>query len=345
MTNKRKCKHGGDVICIHCGYKPDVAPVYAVPTERKCEPFNLKTKAECIHCGQEWYLMEKPPVCHAVPSQVIPEDKELVRLFKSVWRGMNDRCNNPKGTSYKRYGAKGIKVLWESFEDFERDMFDKYVEHKRTHEQTTIDRIDGTGNYCKENCRWATYSDQALNKCNTRMVPLHLVAKGVGVSIDTMKSLIKTGKTVDEVIAFYIAREAGKGYCHNCALSNKGICKYHAKNKIPTMHNPLGVKVEDTEPSGEWVREFDKEFFNVFNWIKLNCKDEIISGVDINKIDKILKARIHSLLLTQRSKLVEAAEGMKMKNTKDESNSDWFYGKGYNNALDDVLAHLKSNLK
>lgn len=141
--------------------------------------------------------------------------------------------------------------------------------------------------------------------------------------------------------------------CMYCEMTVEQIEKQNNEYSSVTITETMtkkeaekyGYKVEDTEPSGEWVREFDKEFFNVFNWIKLNCKDEIISGVDINKIDKILKARIHSLLLTQRSKLVEAAEGMKMKNTKDESNSDWFYGKGYNNALDDVLAHLKSNLK
>lgn len=39
-------------------------------------------------------------------------------------------------------------------------------------------------------------------------------------------------------------------------------------------------------------KKFDEKFKTVLEWIKLNCKDEIIVGVDINHIDEILKSFI-----------------------------------------------------
>lgn len=75
------------------------------------------------------------------------------------WQSMKSRCRNPKETGYEYYGGRGITYdpEWELFENFYRDMGERP-------EGMTLDRIDVNGNYCKENCRWATNETQGRNK-------------------------------------------------------------------------------------------------------------------------------------------------------------------------------------
>lgn len=75
---------------------------------------------------------------------------------------MVSRCRSEQTVLYKRYGAKGIKLDWESFEHFSSEMYQSYVEHVLEYgiKETTIDRIDSSLGYHKNNCRWATKKEQ-----------------------------------------------------------------------------------------------------------------------------------------------------------------------------------------
>lgn len=84
-------------------------------------------------------------------------------VYKS-WASMKKRCHGNDPHAYKYYGSRGIKMCerWERFENFWDDMSPTWKQGLK------IERINNDGDYCPENCKWATHSEQLRNTRLTR---------------------------------------------------------------------------------------------------------------------------------------------------------------------------------
>lgn len=86
--------------------------------------------------------------------------------FIKTWRHMNDRCYNTKDKEYKNYGGRGITICDEWRGD--PTAFCAWCDSQEpVPKEYSIDRINNDGNYCPENCRFASNHQQQRNKTNT----------------------------------------------------------------------------------------------------------------------------------------------------------------------------------
>jgi len=75
----------------------------------------------------------------------------------SSWVAMRFRCNS----LMPDYGGRGITVCAEWQNSFHRFFHDMGRKPTSKH---SLERIDVNGNYCKENCKWATWIEQRHNQ-------------------------------------------------------------------------------------------------------------------------------------------------------------------------------------
>lgn len=86
--------------------------------------------------------------------------------FYNTWQNMKARCLNKNNPKYPRYGGRGIKIYepWLNIE-----VFSEWALNNGWEQGCTLDRIDNNGNYCPENCRWVSMSENSRKKRTTKL--------------------------------------------------------------------------------------------------------------------------------------------------------------------------------
>lgn len=140
------------------------------------------------------------------------------KLTHNSWRGMLDRCRNPKHIAFRLYGARGIRVCerWHKYANFLEDM------GKRPSKKHQIDRIDGDKDYEKSNCRWVTRSENCVNRRH--------VGRYRGVEIDGVRKTITQWSAESPVSDVAIARRLRLGWSPRDAVFTE-----------PTIYRKVGV--------------------------------------------------------------------------------------------------------
>lgn len=128
-----------------------------------------------------------------------------------VWRQMFQRCENPKCPSYKNYGARGITVCdeWRDFAVFIEDMgFPGPL--------GSIERVDNSKGYSKENCRWATMREQTNNsRRNVRLefegqnLTISQWSRRLKISRDAIHGRLRRGWSAEQALSTPVDPERG----------------------------------------------------------------------------------------------------------------------------------------
>ena len=128
----------------------------------------------------------------------------------NTWQTMIGRCENPNRPKYKDYGGRGIEVCQEWHD---AETFGSWAEASGFQKGLTLERKDVNGNYCPENCTWATAKQQANNRRNTIFLEwngerksIHQWADELGVSASTLKNRYYLGWSVEEILTLSVSR-------------------------------------------------------------------------------------------------------------------------------------------
>lgn len=129
---------------------------------------------ECLcDCGKITYVRaqslkeRKVKSCGCLNNEKRSERVKIHGLSKTpiyfIWKGMRQRCYNPKNKRFHRYGGRGIKIC-EEWED--PKSFIKWALENGYKKGLTIERENNDSNYAPDNCCFVTTKINNQNSSN-----------------------------------------------------------------------------------------------------------------------------------------------------------------------------------
>jgi hypothetical protein len=120
------------------------------------------------------------------------------KLYK-VWCWMKSRCDDKNHIRYYIYWWKWITYdsKWKTWEWFYEDMWADYKEW------LTLERKKWNKNYCKSNCKWATYKEQARNTTRTILYKWKCLKDWcleLDINYSTATTRISRGKSIEQTL-------------------------------------------------------------------------------------------------------------------------------------------------
>ena len=138
-------------------------------------------------------------------------DKKLpghIARFGEVWRPVRarltkarNRCEDPKDQGFESYGGRGIQFRFPSVTDATLWVLENLGAPPQGR---SLDRIDNGRHYEPGNLRWATSSEQNLNKRHYKRTATGyrvraLAALRPDLTEETIRAWVKKGLTDDEI--------------------------------------------------------------------------------------------------------------------------------------------------
>ncbi len=170
---------------------------------------NNRVVWRCIcDCGNESFVASSnltfahTKSCGCLQIDIVTKHDASATPEYKAWYSMLQRCNDPEHKSFNRYGARGITVCerWQELRNFLDDMGTRPS-------GMTLERINNDEGYSKDNCKWATRSEQQRNTSLNRMLTFNgetmcVVRWGerIGLTGAQIRDRLRIGWTVEDTL-------------------------------------------------------------------------------------------------------------------------------------------------
>lgn len=147
--------------------------------------------------------------CGCMQKDTVTTHGESGHELYGTWTDMIARCHDNTNSAYGRYGERGI-VVCDEWRNSPRAFFNDMGKRPPG---TSLDRMNGNGNYYKDNCRWATDSEQQNNRSNNTWYDYggkpyngKQLCSRLGLNYNATKARIHRGKTPSQAFGVDVKR-------------------------------------------------------------------------------------------------------------------------------------------